>query len=152
MAGQCASHQTDELHSHPIDRYVGHRVRLRRALVGMSQEQLGRAIGLTFQQVQKYENGTNRISASRLFEISRVLNVQVSYFYDEMPDEISQAPLSGRRGRTRGSPEQFSIQYCELDNKLAERETIDLIKSYYRISESSKRKILFDLADILASP
>lgn len=152
MTDQCDPRRTDEVNSHPIDRYVGRRVRLRRMLVGMSQEQLGRALRLTFQQVQKYENGLNRIGASRLFEISRILNVPVAYFFDEMPDEISLAPLSGPRGRTRGIPEHISIQYGELDNKLADRETLELVKSYYRIPDSSKRKILFDLVNILASP
>src|SRR5277367_1577262 len=69
----------------PIDTHVGARVRLRRTLLGMSQEKLGEAIGLTFQQVQKYERGANRIGASRLFDLSRVLDVPVSFFFDDMP-------------------------------------------------------------------
>src|SRR5215208_5533266 len=69
----------------PIDVHVGSRVRLRRTLLGMSQEKLGEAIGLTFQQVQKYERGANRIGASRLFDLSRVLDVPVSFFFDDMP-------------------------------------------------------------------
>src|ERR1041384_5108638 len=70
----------------PIDVHVGTRVRLRRTLLGMSQEKLGEAIGLTFQQVQKYERGANRIGASRLYDLSRVLDVPVSYFFEELPD------------------------------------------------------------------
>src|ERR1700722_3677384 len=69
----------------PIDVHVGSRVRLRRTLLGMSQEKLGNAIGLTFQQVQKYERGANRIGASRLYDLSHVLDVPVSYFFEEMP-------------------------------------------------------------------
>src|SRR4028119_625057 len=69
----------------PIDVHVGSRVRLRRTLLGMSQEKLGEALGLTFQQVQKYERGVNRIGASRLFDLSRVLDVPISFFFDDMP-------------------------------------------------------------------
>lgn len=70
-----------------VDRHVGNRVRVRRLLVGMSQERLGELLGITFQQVQKYEKGSNRVSASRLFQISRVLNVPIQYFYDELKTE-----------------------------------------------------------------
>src|SRR5246127_5649896 len=73
----------------PVDVHVGSRVRLRRTLLGMSQEKLGEAIGLTFQQVQKYERGANRIGASRLFDLSRVLDVPVEYFFDDMSAEVS---------------------------------------------------------------
>ncbi len=73
----------------PIDVHVGSRIRLRRTLLGMSQEQLGAAIGLTFQQVQKYERGANRIGASRLYDLTRVLNVPMSFFFDDMPEEVS---------------------------------------------------------------
>src|ERR1700735_629684 len=69
----------------PVDLHVGSRVRLRRTLLGMSQEKLGNAVGLTFQQIQKYERGANRIGASRLFDMSRVLDVPVQFFFDEMP-------------------------------------------------------------------
>src|ERR1700748_3815102 len=73
----------------PVDVHVGSRVRLRRTLLGMSQEKLGEAIGLTFQQVQKYERGANRIGASRLFDLSRVLDVPVSFFFDEMSENAA---------------------------------------------------------------
>lgn len=75
----------------PVDVHVGGRVRLRRVILGMSQEKMGAAIGLTFQQVQKYERGSNRISASRLFDLSRVLDVPVSFFFDDMPDDVAGA-------------------------------------------------------------
>jgi transcriptional regulator with XRE-family HTH domain len=74
-----------EHRSSPIDTHVGSRVRLRRTLLGMSQEKLGEALGLTFQQVQKYERGVNRIGASRLFDLSRVLDVPIGFFFDDMP-------------------------------------------------------------------
>ncbi|HIC80951.1 MAG TPA: XRE family transcriptional regulator, partial [Kiloniellaceae bacterium] len=73
----------------PVDVHVGGRVRLRRTLLGMSQEKLGEAIGLTFQQVQKYERGANRVGASRLFDLSRVLDVPVGFFFDEMPSDVA---------------------------------------------------------------
>jgi transcriptional regulator with XRE-family HTH domain len=78
----------------PIDVHVGARVRLRRTLLGMSQEKLGEAIGLTFQQVQKYERGANRIGASRLWHVSRVLDVPVSFFFDDMGDAAAARPSS----------------------------------------------------------
>ena len=87
---------------HPIDAMVGARVRQRRTLLGMSQESLGEAIGLTFQQVQKYERGVNRISASRLFGLARVLEVPVSYFFDGIQDPASETEVA----RTRQAAEQ----------------------------------------------
>src|ERR1700682_4682291 len=87
----------------PIDVHVGSRVRLRRTLLGMSQERLGEALGLTFQQVQKYERGVNRVGASRLFDLSRVLDVPISFFFDDMPEPLAHnygtqnASLAGRR-------------------------------------------------------
>src|SRR4030088_71818 len=83
--------------SHPVDVHVGARMRQRRTLLGMSQEKLGTAVGLTFQQIQKYERGSNRIGSSRLFEFAKVLDVPVSYFFDEMPSNaLSGRPMSGR--------------------------------------------------------
>lgn len=77
--------RTEDGAPNPIDRHVGNSVRQRRMLLGMSQEKLGEALGLTFQQVQKYERGANRIGASRLFDLSNILNVPVGFFYDEVP-------------------------------------------------------------------
>ncbi|MFP6756792.1 MAG: helix-turn-helix transcriptional regulator, partial [Alphaproteobacteria bacterium] len=73
----------------PVDIHVGSRIRLRRTLLGMSQEKLGKAIGLTFQQVQKYERGTNRVGSSRLFQLAKILDVPVSFFFDDMSAEIA---------------------------------------------------------------
>src|ERR1700709_409484 len=87
MADEHAERPDRESRPSPIDIHVGSRVRLRRTLLGMSQEKLGEAIGLTFQQVQKYERGANRIGASRLFDLSRVLDVPVSFFFDDMATE-----------------------------------------------------------------
>ena len=86
------------IHPNPIDIHVGKRVRLRRTLLGMSQEKLGKAINLTFQQVQKYERGTNRIGSSRLYQLSQVLETPVSYFFDELPIEITATKSPGLTG------------------------------------------------------
>jgi transcriptional regulator with XRE-family HTH domain len=128
----------------PVDVHVGSRVRLRRTMLGMSQEKLGAAIGLTFQQVQKYERGTNRIGASRLFELSKVLDVPVSFFFDDMPPEI--AAQGG--GRPFGFSEDEAAVY-EADT-LAKRETLELVRAYYRIKSEKVRKRVFELTKALA--
>lgn len=131
----------------PIDVHVGTRVRLRRTLLGMSQEKLGEALGLTFQQVQKYERGANRVGASRLFDLSRVLDVPVSFFFDDMTDDTkSQAPslLMG------GGVEEAAAIY-EHD-PLTKRETLELVRAYYRIADPSIRKRVYELAKALADP
>jgi transcriptional regulator with XRE-family HTH domain len=124
----------------PTDVHVGARVRLRRTLLGMSQEKLGEALGLTFQQVQKYERGANRIGASRLHQLSRVLDVPVAYFFDEM-----EAP-GGARGM--GLAEAKAGDY-EAD-PMMKRETLELVRAYYRILDPGVRKKLFELAKALA--
>src|SRR5262245_3520008 len=124
------------LKSHPVDIYVGTRMRLRRTLLGMSQATLGDAVGLTFQQVQKYERGFNRISASRLYEFAKVLDVPVSYFFDEMPfTGLSGRPMSGR-GATPFVPEK---------DPLIKRETLELVRAYYKIHEKRVRKRIFEM-------
>jgi len=88
---------------HPVDIHVGARLRQRRHLVGLSQSKLSESVGLTFQQIQKYERGTNRISSSRLYEFAKVLAVPVSYFFDEMPSNaLSGRPLSGHGRKASG--------------------------------------------------
>ncbi len=130
----------------PIDAHVGARVRLRRTLLGMSQEKLGLRLGLTFQQVQKYERGANRIGASRLFDLSRVLDVPVSFFYDDMASGVADA-----------SPRQLSLGHqadCDATadtDQLARRETLELVRAYYRIPSEPVRKRVFDLAKALAN-
>ena len=90
---------------HPVDIHVGARLRERRNLVGLSQSKLSESVGLTFQQIQKYERGTNRISSSRLYEFAKVLAVPVSYFFDEMPSKaLSGRPLSGQGRKASGKP------------------------------------------------
>ena len=122
----------------PVDIHVGARVRLRRTLLGMSQEKLGEAIGLTFQQVQKYERGANRVGASRLYDLSRVLEVPVSFFFDDMPDEISTKSVHERREMSE-SPDPFD------NDPMNRRETLELVRAYYRISDPTQRKRVFEL-------
>lgn len=118
----------------PVDVHVGKRVRLRRTLLGMSQERLGQAIGLTFQQIQKYERGANRIGASRLFELSRVLDVPVSFFFDDMPGDMgSQSSLAGQ------------VESAAQDDNMSRRETLELVRAYYRIPDRNMRKRLYEL-------
>lgn len=122
----------------PVDIHVGARVRLRRTLLGMSQEKLGEAIGLTFQQVQKYERGANRVGASRLYDLSRVLEVPVSFFFDDMPDEISSKSVHQRREMSE-SPDPFD------NDPMNRRETLELVRAYYRITDPNQRKKIFEL-------
>jgi len=126
----------------PIDVHVGSRVRLRRNMLGLSQEKLGEAIGLTFQQVQKYERGANRIGASRLLELSRVLDVPVSFFYDDT-DPVRAPAIPA--GFSETPQEGFDT------DPLRRREAKELIDAYYDIEEIAVRRRLFDLAKALAA-
>lgn len=128
----------------PIDVHVGSRVRLRRTLLGLSQEKLGEAIGLTFQQVQKYERGANRIGASRLFDLSRVLDVPVGYFFEDISDEVAARSPRLIRGLAE-TPEPYE------PDPMAKRETLELVRAYYRIREPKVRKRLFEMTKALAA-
>ncbi|MCK6442319.1 helix-turn-helix domain-containing protein [Elstera cyanobacteriorum] len=121
----------------PIDIHVGSRVKLRRTLLGMSQDKLGEAIGLTFQQVQKYERGANRIGASRLFELSKVLDVPVSFFFDDMPAATSGGPVPGIAAASAGEPD------------LAKREILELARAFDRIKDGKVRKSVLELTKSL---
>lgn len=125
----------------PIDAHVGTRVRLRRMLLGMSQEKLGEHLGLTFQQVQKYEKGVNRIGASRLFDLARVLGVPVQFFYDEAPadhGEVAMAPGFGER-----PTESYVVEF------LSTREGLELNKAFVRIGDARVRRSIVDLVRTL---
>jgi transcriptional regulator with XRE-family HTH domain len=115
---------------HPVDIHVGKRIRHRRGLVPMTQTQLAEQVGIKFQQVQKYETGTNRVSASRLWEIARAMDVPVSYFFD------------GLQGGVDGAGSLSA-------DVLAEREALELVRSYYAIPENQRRQ-LFELARVLS--
>ena len=133
----------------PIDVHVGSRIRLRRTLLGMSQERLGDALGLTFQQVQKYERGVNRVGASRLFDLSRVLDVPISFFFDDMPDSLA-ATFGGTPARRAGGADTATDPFG--DDTLSRRETLELVRAYYRITDPSVRKRVFDLIKSMGPP
>jgi transcriptional regulator with XRE-family HTH domain len=115
----------------PIDVHVGKRVRMRRLFLGMNQETLANALGLTFQQVQKYEGGANRVSASRLSEMSKILGVPISFFYGDLP-----------LGKTQ-TPEQQ-----ESRERLERPETIELIRLYYTMPDPEMRQKFFEMVKV----
>lgn len=125
--------------ANPVDVHVGSRVRLRRMLLGMSQEKLGEHLGLTFQQVQKYEKGINRIGASRLFDLSQVLGVPVQFFYEEL--SVSGAPDAGFGERPA---ESYAVEF------LGSREGLELNKAFARITDSKVRRSIVDLVRAFA--
>lgn len=122
----------------PIDVHVGSRVRIRRTLLGMSQSILGQRLGLTFQQIQKYERGANRIGSSRLYRISVILDVPVSFFFDELPDNV----VAGARA-VETSPALVET------NHLSRRETLELVRAYYNIRDEKSRKSIANLIKAL---
>ncbi len=128
----------------PVDVHVGARLRVRRTLSGMSQTTLGDAIGLTFQQMQKYERGTNRISSSRLFDLSRVLDVPIAYFFDDMPTAVTASSPTLGGGKAKKPPSY------ELD-PMAKRETLQLVRAYYKITDPEIRKQLFEMTKTLGA-
>ncbi|MBU2980765.1 helix-turn-helix domain-containing protein [Lentibacter algarum] len=119
--------------AHPVDVHVGKRVRHRRWLVGMTQQQLAEEVGIKFQQIQKYETGANRVSASRLWDISETLDVPVSFFFEGLDVSDAAETLS----------EQLPADL------LGDKEAMELIRSYYAIPENQRRR-LFDLARVLS--
>ena len=127
----------------PVDTHVGSRVRLRRTMLGMSQEKLGEALGLTFQQVQKYERGVNRIGASRLFDLAQVLGVPVQFFYEEAP--------SGEASHL--VPDGFAEKPAEnsIVEFLRSRDGLELNKAFVRISDAKARRAIVDLVRSLAN-
>ena len=120
---------------HPVDVHVGKRIRHRRWLVGMTQQQLAESVGIKFQQIQKYETGMNRVSASRLWDIASSLSVPVSFFFDGLNGEDTVA-------------EPVPNADIPLDI-LKDKEALDLIRSYYAIPETQRRR-LFELARVLS--
>ena len=135
----------------PVDVHVGARIRLRRTLLGMSQERLGDALGLTFQQVQKYERGVNRVGASRLFDLSRILDVPISFFYDNMPGSQAGAPLTGS-SPVAGFAEGQEVYGGASDEVMNKRETLELVRAYYRIADPTVRKRMFELIKSMGAP
>lgn len=130
----------------PIDVHVGQRIRQRRTLLGMSQEKLAEAIGLTFQQVQKYERGSNRVGSSRIFDLSRVLDVPITYFFEEMEAGVADKSPS----RLMGVPASKMQKATAEADPLAKRETLELVRAYYKIGEPRVRKRVFELTKAIA--
>jgi transcriptional regulator with XRE-family HTH domain len=128
----------------PIDVHVGSRIRLRRTLLGISQMSLAEAIGLTFQQVQKYEKGANRVSSSRLMDIANALDVEVPYFFQEMSEQLAEQTPSKLLSAKK---------LPEIDQEkdpMVRRETLELVRAYYRIPDATVRKRLADLTKAVA--
>ncbi len=129
----------------PIDVHVGARVRLRRTLLGMNQTILGKALGVSFQQMQKYENGTNRISASRLFDLTRVLDVSIEHFFEDIPAAVAaSSPAATKRGTAKKSPRYEP-------NPMLKRETLGLVRAYYKIEDAEIRQHLREMARVLGA-
>lgn len=127
----------------PVDVHVGERLRLRRTLLGMSQEKLAESVGLTFQQVQKYERGTNRVSASRLYQFSKILDTSVSYFFEQFSGDNAQtAPVYAFSDNEQ---EKFVNE-----EHLYDKETIELIRVYYQIQNPKVRKDIFRIIKSMA--
>ncbi len=120
----------------PIDVHVGARLRARRTLLGLSQTALGDAMGMSFQQLQKYESGSNRISASRLYDVSKLLDIDIGYFFDEMDRAIeSESPARLSQKKSKRSPRKPP----KSEDPLHKRETLELVRAYYRITDSGLR-------------
>lgn len=128
----------------PLDGHIGQRLRQRRTLIGMSQEKLAEAVGLTFQQIQKYEKGTNRIGASRLWQFCRILDVPPAYFFEAVSSTpYADEPMSAivtvpTKGRSK--------------DPLTRRQTLELVRAYYKISDPKVRRSIFDLVKNLSEP
>lgn len=127
---------------HPVDVHVGRRLRLKRTILGLSQESVGKEIGVTFQQIQKYERGINRMGASRLFDFAKTLGVPIQYFFegygDYAMDEVSAYAL--------GEQPSGSYEHEKVNN----RETLEVMRAYYRIKSPALRKRIIDLIKAMA--
>jgi transcriptional regulator with XRE-family HTH domain len=124
----------------PVDKYVGSRVRMRRIMLGMSQEKLGEALGLTFQQVQKYEKGTNRVGASRIQQISEILQVPVSFLFEGGPSGIA-----GGEGFSEGTSPAY------ISDFLATSEGLALTRAFTRITDAKLRRSIVEMVEQIAA-
>jgi transcriptional regulator with XRE-family HTH domain len=128
-------------HPHPTDKHVGSRVRMRRLMLDITQEKLADHLGITFQQVQKYEKGTNRISASRLQHVGQILDVPVSFFFDQAPELA---------GNARGRADSLSPTY--IDGFLATSEGLALVKAFMLIDDPALRRSIVRVVEGITSP
>ncbi len=130
---------------HPVDIHVGARVRQRWVLLGMNQTKLGDALGMSFQQVQKYESGTNRISAGKLFKISQVFDVSIEHFFEDIPAAVAASSPAGKKSGKAKKPPSYE------PNPMHRRETLELVRAYYEIEDAKIRKRVYELTTTLAA-
>jgi transcriptional regulator with XRE-family HTH domain len=141
--GKLSEMRVPKKQANPIDIQVGNRVRIRRMLIGMSQERLGDLLGLTFQQVQKYEKGVNRIGAGRLFEVSRILNVPVDFFYEGLSGAGDQPGMGENQSApvmefvSSGEGLQLSLAFMKIKDAKVRKRVLDLVKS---LAEDEEQK------------
>ncbi len=129
----------------PVDVHAGERVRLRRNQLGMTQTGLGDALGLSFQQVQKYERGVNRIGASRLLDLARVLDVPVIFFFEDMPTAVAAIPpATKKRGKAKKLP-SYAL------DPMAKRETLEFVRAYYKIEDADVRQRVSQLTKAMGA-
>ena len=128
---------------HPVDVYVGKRLRLKRTILGMSQESIGKQIGVTFQQIQKYERGINRMGASRLYDFARSLGVSIAYFFEGYGDYV----IEDGSALALGEPEAQGFEH----DKANSRETFEIMRAYSKIKSPAVRKRIVDLVKAMAA-
>jgi transcriptional regulator with XRE-family HTH domain len=138
MKNDASTCKKDEGSPHVVDIHVGQRMRLRRTMLGISQEKLGTALALTFQQVQKYERGANRISASRLHEISKILKVPVAFFFEDL--EKIEYPVLGMQSAGVLAESTSSGYKAPANDPMTRQETLRLVRAYYRIDDVAVRE------------
>jgi transcriptional regulator with XRE-family HTH domain len=128
---------------HPVDTYVGRRLRQKRTFLGLSQEAVGKQIGVTFQQIQKYERGINRMGASRLYDFAKALGVQVSYFFEGFGDYT----MDDGTVVAAAEPSAQAFEHESVNN----RETLEVMRAYYRIKNPAVRKRIIELIKAMAA-
>jgi transcriptional regulator with XRE-family HTH domain len=128
----------------PMDIHVGSRVRLRRMVIGMSQEKLGEKMGLTFQQIQKYEKGTNRIGASRLHQLAQIMDVPVGFFFEDAPHNANRNAASAAAGFAESKTEAFLLDF------LNSRDGLELNRAFVKITDPKVRKRVVELVRALS--
>mgnify|MGYP003385974302 FL=1 len=128
---------------HPVDIHVGRRLRLKRTFLGLSQEAVGKQIGVTFQQIQKYERGINRMGASRLYDFSKALGVQISYFFEGFGDYV----MEDGTMMVAAEPNTAAFEHENVNN----RETLEVMRAYYRIKNPAVRKRIVELIKAMAA-
>ena len=136
--------RTPQGEPNPVDVHVGKRIRMRRTLLGWSQEKLAELLGLTFQQIQKYEKGLNRVSASRLWDFSVVMDTPVSFFYEDMDKKVAKQSPRMFSNPAMGASLNDSVESFNADPML-KQETLELVRAYYKISNRQAAKHLYDL-------